>query len=136
MCFLFLCDHFKKDLLQSLKRADEKAQEDSSIKAIYYEYNPGAQNWDGDFFLCNRYSKDIESDWYSDFELKNIIPGPEPKKAFFDFYEIELEEYQEEIIRRYFDAILTASLGELLDNYSTVKPVAMAEHDFEVLHYR
>jgi hypothetical protein len=128
-------DNFKQDLFHSLKTADEKAQKDSSIKAIYYEYNPGTQNWNGDFFLCNRYSKDIESDWYSDFELENIIAGSEPKKAFFDFYEIGIEEYQEEIIRRYFDAILTASLGELLDDFSTVKPVAMAEHDFKVLHY-
>jgi hypothetical protein len=124
-------DEFRTELLSVLNKANEKAKSDKKIKAIYYEYNSDITN----FFLCDRFEEKELTDWPCEFEIDGMFNGPSIEETNFH-YDLELENYEQEVIRRYFDAKITSSLGRVLENFERELPIAMSEHDYEILYYR
>lgn len=127
-----LVDGMQAALLQAIEKADA----DPLIRALYFEFDlSSGEEACGNFFLCQRYSRDPQDDWQSSFRVsgvksEGIVDGPNVH-ANIDFDpDIEYGELDSSIASAYGFAVLLAILGEAVERTEYRRlPIGFALHD-------
>ena len=113
---------YEASLLSSLQRAAQKAHKTDTVKAIYFEHEDGQAN----FFLCERFEKNDDSDWASDFEVDIDAPELDPQ---YNLLADDFPNWHFSLIFAYVDSQICSSLGKCISKVEINIPIAMAEHD-------
>ena len=122
---LFEYSNYENLMFASFNKAKVETQKDSTVKAIYFEYDDGQAN----FFLCQRYSNK-GSDWITYWHRSIECP----KLAVdVDLFADDLSNFHQLLVTDYLNARVCVAVGKAINGYSKV-PVAMAEHDHSIVY--
>lgn len=119
-------DDFRKDIRQLLQKGIKKHQENSAIKAFYYEYfYDGGDTSTGNLFLCLDFNKN-DGEWASNFE--DLVHGGLIQQYFAD-YEKFTSDISNDIAMKYTHAVLQDIFIQEVKNNSLPIPIGFADHD-------
>lgn len=119
-------DDFRKDIRQLLQKGIKKHQENSAIKAFYYEYfYDGGDASTGNLFLCLDFNKN-DGEWASNFE--DLVHGGLIQQYFAD-YEKFTSDISNNIAMKYTHAVLQDIFIQEVKNNPLPIPIGFADHD-------
>lgn len=119
-------DGFRQDIRQLLKQGIKKHQENSEIKAFYYEYfNDGGDASTGNLFLCLDFNKD-NGVWPSHF---NDVVNGSLIRQYFDYHDKFASDISEYIAKNYTHAVLQDVFIQEVRNNPLAIPIGFADHD-------
>jgi len=120
--------NYETSLSNSFHQAVKNTEKDPSVKAIYFEYDDSQAN----FFLCQRYDLDLNSDWAAYWEINVEAPVLESN---IDLFADDISNVQQALITSYLDAKICIVLAKIINSYKQL-PIAMAEHDNPIIYFQ
>lgn len=119
-------DDFRQDVRQLLQQGIKKHQQNSAIKAFYYEYfYDGSDESTGNLFLCLDFNKD-DGEWASNFE--DLVNGGLIRQYFADYDKFS-SDISESIAKNYTHAVLQDIFMQEVRNNPLPIPVGFADHE-------
>ena len=129
--------NFSSAVLEMLKKAKLKLNDNGSYKAIYLEYFfDGGDASTANLYLCSDFDEK-DDDWASSFAKEGFIEGI-AVNSFLDFDpNFKLNEVEEFIANQYADArLLAATIDAWNESKLSNYPFGFAKHDHRIIRLR